>query len=176
MRIPVACGTMLMGLLGLCMLAGAHREAPLVGHQKLGADVAELEASVASRADDADALAVLADRYIERNAPGLALAAIERAPSAVRAAPRIGHLWAVALMHEGRASDALAREREVIAACNQRSCAAWTLASAVRHEQFLSAMVQRGVEDYRRDPDAAEAAYRRVSRNVVAVLDAPQSH
>jgi hypothetical protein len=175
MRIPVACGAVLMGVLGLCMLAGAHREAPLVGYQKLGDDVSGLEATVASRADDADALAELADRYIERDAPGLALAAIERAPSTVRATPRVSHLWAVALMHEGRATDGLAREREAIAACGERKCAPWLLASAMRHEQFLSALVQRGVEDYRRDPDAAEAAYRRLSRTVVAVLDSPQA-
>ena len=68
MRIPVACGAVLMGVLGLCMLAGAHREAPLVGAQKLGEDVSGLEASVATRVNDADVLAELADRYIERDA------------------------------------------------------------------------------------------------------------
>ena len=165
-----------MGVLGLCMLAGANREAPLVGHQKLGDNVPGLENAVARQPDNTQALIDLTEHYIERGAPGMALAALERAPETVRHDPRVAHLWAVALLHEGRASQALEQERLAIAGCTQRRCAPWVLASAMRHEQFLSELVQRGVEDYRRDPDATVAAYGRLSRNVVAVLEIPQAN
>ena len=174
MKIQMACGAVLMGVLGLCMLAGANREAPLVGHQKLGDKVPELENTVAAQPDNTDALVDLTQHYVERGAPGMALSALERAPQAVRQNPRVAHLWAVALLHEGHASQALEKERAAISGCNERRCPPWVLASALRHEQFLSELVQRGVEDYRRDPDATVAAYGRLSRNVVAVLEVPQ--
>jgi hypothetical protein len=49
------------------------------------------------------------------------------------------------------------------------------MASALRHHEFLVALTEQGVEDYRRDPDATLAAYHRLSRNVVAVLDLPRA-
>lgn len=165
-----------MGVLGLCMLAGANREAPLVGHQKLGDTVPQLENAVARQPNDTEALIKLTEHYIERGAPGMALAALEHAPESVQNNPRVAHLWGIALLHEGRSTQALEKERQAIAGCSERRCAPWVLASAMRHEQFLAELVQRGVEDYRRDPEATQAAYGRLSRNVVAVLEIPQAN
>jgi hypothetical protein len=172
MNNQIACGAVLTGVLGLCMLAGTHREAPLVGHQKLDSVPAALEERVARHPDDAQALTQLCRAYMDRGAPGLALAAMQRAPEPVRQSPRVTHLWAVALLHEGRASDALDKERVAIATCNAESaCAPWFLASAMRHELFLNELVRLGIEDYRRDPDGTVMAYSRLQHNTVAVLD-----
>jgi thioredoxin-like negative regulator of GroEL len=165
-----------MGILGLCMMAGAHREAPLVGHKKLGSEVSQLENTVAAHPEDGDALFSLSRSYLERGSPGLALAALDRAPEPVRQSARIAHLRSVALLHEGRASEALVSERAVIASCEKQHCAPWLLASALRHEQFLAELVEQGVEDYKRDPDATEIASRKLSRNVVAILDHSAQH
>lgn len=172
MKNHVASGAaVLMGILGLCMLTGSHREAPLVGYQKIGPEILALEARVSQSPDDADALASLAQHYVDRDAPGMAIAALSRAPESVRSNARVSHAWAVALMHEGKASEALDQENRALSACSSEPCAPWMVASALRHHGFLSALVDHGVEDYRRDPDATLAAYGRVSRNLVAVLD-----
>jgi hypothetical protein len=173
MRIHLGCALVLSGLLGLAMLARAHREAPLVGHAKLDETMSALEDAVARRPDDGTLLADLAGRYLDRGAPGMALGAILRAPAPVREAPGVAHLWARALLHEGQASRALVKERQVLASCIDRPCAPWLLASAMRHEEFLVAMVGHGVEDFQRDPDGASLAYGRLRRSVVAVLEAP---
>ena len=172
MKNHVASGAaVLMGILGLCMLTGSHREAPLVGYQKIGPEILALEARVSQTPEDADALAFLAQHYVDRDAPGMAIAALSRASEQVRAHARVSHAWAVALMHEGKASEALDQENRTLEACNRDSCAPWLVASALRHHGFLTALVEGGVEDYRRDPDATLAAYGRSSRNLVAVLD-----
>jgi hypothetical protein len=174
MNNQLACVAVLAGALGLWMLGGVHREAPLVGHDKLtGLD--QLEQRVASAPHDEAALEELGRSYVERGAPGLAVAAFRRAPSAVTKSPPISHLWAVALLHEGQATPALEKEREVLEACQQTRCAGWLLASAIRHEGFLSAMVRQGVEDYLVDPEAAELAFQRVQRGTVAVLETPDT-
>jgi len=172
MNTHVASGAaVLMGILGLCMLTGSHREAPLVGHQKIGPEILALEARVSQAPEDAEALASLAQHYVDRDAPGMAIAALSRAPEAVRSRARVSHVWAVALMHEGKASEALDQENRTLDTCGRDSCAPWLVASALRYHEFLSAMVEGGVEDYRRDPDATLVAYGRASRNLVAVLD-----
>ncbi|HQP36825.1 MAG TPA: hypothetical protein PLI95_16690, partial [Polyangiaceae bacterium] len=167
----VSGAVVLSGILGLCMLSGAHREAPLVGHQKFGPEVSTLEAQVARQPHDAPALASLAQHYLDRGAPGMAIAALARAPEPVRSDPSVSHVWAVALLHEGNASQALDQEDRTLAACSRLPCSPWLVASALRHREFASALVAGGVEDYRRDPDATLLAYGRVSRNLVAVLD-----
>lgn len=173
MRELVTSAIMLVGVFGLWISSGVHREAPLVGHKGLTDDVASLEAEVALDPDNAEKLAELCGAYLERESPGFALAAIHRAPDSVRNDPMINHLWARALLYEGKASDALSKQRLVLAHCSESACSPWLLAGAMRHEAFLSAMVDSGVEDYRRDPERTIQAYRSVRGSTVAVLDLP---
>ena len=171
MRELTISAVMLVGAFGLWLSSGVHREAPLVGHGALTDDVAAYENAVALDPDSVEKLSNLCGTYLDREAPGLALAAIHAAPEAVREDPEIRHLWARTLLHEGHASEALAKQRSVIRTCEESTCSPSLLAGAIRHEAFLSALVEHGVEDYRRDPDGTVTAYRSMRRSTVAVLD-----
>jgi hypothetical protein len=170
MRELVISAVMLLGAFGLVMSAGVHRESPLVGHETMTSEISHIEAEVARYPERVEALATLCRAYLDRNAPGPALAAIRHAPGAVRAVPLITHLWARALLHAGHASEALAKQRETLQTCSRMPCSAWLHASALRHVSFLRAMVDIGVEDYRRDPAKAVRAYESLASNRVAVL------
>lgn len=171
MRAWVVSAVMLMGAYGLWMSSGIHREAPLVEHRGMTAGVVAMENEVALAPDDAQKLSSLCQAYLQRNAPGLSLAAIHRAPSMVQQQPEIQHLWAKALLYEGQASEALDKQRFVLAACEKQECSAWLVASAARQEAFLSALVDGGVEDVFRNPGQAFEAYRLVSGPMVTVMD-----
>lgn len=170
MKHHYVCAVLIAAILVLCTLAGTNREAPLVGNEKFGPDVASLEDRVAQHPDDLGALSDLCQAYLDRRAPGLALAAIQHASESVRQSARITHLSAMALLHEGRASEALMNERQAISRCGQGSCGAWLLASALRHEEFLAELVRSGVEDWKRDPDATVAAYEHLRRGTVSMV------
>lgn len=174
MRHFVMSAVVLAGALGLWLSAGVHREAPLVGHLGLTPEVAAMEDEVALDPDSVEKLEALCSAYLERKSPGLALAAIHRAPEEVRDQPQVSYHWARALLYEGHASDALARQRKVLADCQDASCSAWLTASAMRQEAFLAALVSHGVEDYRRDPGKTVEAYRSMQATTVAVLDLGQ--
>ncbi len=173
MRDLVISAIMLVGAFGLWLSSGVHRQAPLVGHRALNNHVASLEQQVARDLDNPEKLYDLCDAYLSREAPGFALSAILRAPQEVRSNPAIHHLWARALLHEGKASEALAKQRVVLERCQHAQCSPTLLAGAMRREAFLSAMVAHGVEDYRRDPDATIRAYRSMQGATVAVLELP---
>lgn len=176
MKDYVACGLMLAGAFGLWMASGIHREAPLVGYDKANNCIATLENQVAQSPTNAQALLDLGHTYLDKGSPGLALAAIERAPAGVQSQPTVSHLWARVLLHEGKSSLALAKERETIESCVRESCPAWLEAAAQHHADFLNAMVALGVEDYRVDPSATASAYQRMASPTVAMLDVdPQS-
>jgi hypothetical protein len=94
--------------------------------------VALLEEQVAASPADPTKVGELAQAYLDARAPGMALASIERAPDAVRLAPAVEHLYARALLDQGRSADALAAERRVLARCAAaESTAASTPASAI---------------------------------------------
>ncbi len=164
---------MFVGIVGWWVSSGVHRQAPLVGSLGHSDEVASLEAEVAIEPENIDKLSRLCRSYLERNAPGFALAAIHRAPSKVRQSPTITHLWARALLREGKASEALAKQRSVLLHCQSNACSSWLFASAMRHEAFLSAMVDNNVEDYRRDPDRTIQAYQTMQTSTVAMLEVP---
>lgn len=173
MRELVISAVILAGAFGLWLSAGVHREAPLVGHAALTDEVAALETQVALDPDNVEKLTALCSTYLDREAPGFALAAIHRAPEQVRQDPKVNHLWARALLHEGQASEALAKQRTVLADCQKTACSPSLVAGAMRHEAFLSAMVANGVEDYRRNPDLTVDAFHSMRGTTVAVLDLP---
>jgi hypothetical protein len=148
-------------------LLPAHARAPIATEPGLAA----LEADAALRHDTAS-VAKLATAYLERDQPGLASAVIEKAPSAVRAAPEISHLYARALLHRGKVPEALAVARDVQATCDasisagDRSCPAWLVARSARQLAFLEEMQAAGIDDPGMNPDGARAAFDRSARQI----------
>ncbi|AKU97607.1 hypothetical protein AKJ09_04271 [Labilithrix luteola] len=157
--------------IGAIWFAGStQREKPVVGdrHQS---KVAALENDAALKPNDAAKLNELAQAYLDARAPGMALAAIERAPEAIRAQPSVEHLYARALLDQGRSADALAAERRVLARCADPSadaptCSTYLLASATRRADILEQLVQLGVEDAQAHPEASALAYHNATRQV----------
>ena len=133
------------------------------GHQ-LGDELAALEARVSTHPEDADALRTLAETYLTHHAPGLAQAALERAPSAVRELPAIADARARTLSVLGRSDAALSVQERVLAACSEKPCSRELLGRATRRARFLNEMVRMGVDDPREQPELALVAYRRASR------------
>jgi len=175
MRELLTSAVMLVGALGLWAAGGVHREAPLVGATRLPDSVGALEDAVARNPDDRGSLLRLSELYLERDAPGLAIAALYRAPAHVRQQPEVAHALGRAWLHEGRASEALASQQAVLSSCRAAPCSPWLVASALRHQQFVQALVSRGIEDYRRDPEGTVAAYQGMEAVSVAILD-PNPH
>ena len=99
--------------------SGTQRERPLLGG--LTGDVEDVvrarEADAAARPDDPQALRALAQVYLDAQQSGLAVAALEAAPAPLRANARTQHLYARALLDQGRNDDALAVEARVVATC-----------------------------------------------------------
>ncbi len=169
MNNPWFSAVVLAAILGLWMGAGIHRQAPLVGTEKLGPEENALEEQVGLQQDDPSLLAHLVRRYVERGASGLAMAALRRAPAGVRESPEVMHVWSSALLRQGRASDALAKERETIARCASVPCSPSLMAAATRGEYVLSAMVSNGIEDSLVDPSRTDIAYAATSPRIIAI-------
>jgi hypothetical protein len=151
--------------------SGTQRERPILA--SLGGEAAEVvkarEADAAAHPDDPDALQALARVYLDAGQPGLAVSLVEAAPAAVRADPRTRHLYARALLDQGRNDDALAAESRVVGACmpgadrpskaEASGCDALLLGQALRRESILRELVARGVEDTRAHPEESLVAY-----------------
>lgn len=171
MRELLTSAVMLAGAMGLWAANGVHREAPLVGASRLPDSTGDLEARVATEPSDRPSLLRLVDLYLDRDAPGLAIAAVQRAPQDVQSDPEIQHALGRAWLYEGHASEALAAQQHALSSCAQSHCSPWLIASALRHQSFLTALRSRGIEDYRRDPDGTIAAYRGVSEASIAMFE-----
>lgn len=147
------------------LLSSTHIPASrIVAGRDLGPELASLEARVSRDPGDADALRTLVDAYLERRAPGLAQAALDRAPGAVRELPAIADARARTLSTLGKSDVALSVQEQVLAACAARPCSPELLGRARRRARFLSEMVRLGVDDPREQPELALVAYRRSSR------------
>src|SRR5688572_18116717 len=86
---------------------GAPARPALVGHGLNGAHLEQLEARVSRFPGDAAALEELTETYLAHDAPGLAQAALERAPQKVKESPRIADVRARALWGLGSSELAL---------------------------------------------------------------------
>ena len=157
--------------IGAIWFAGStQREKRVVGD--LQSDrVALLEEQVAASPSDVARLRELAQAYLDARAPGMALASIEHAPAAVRAEPTVDHLYARALLDQGRSADALAAERRVLARCldaeaAESVCSTYLIASATRRAEILEQLVTLGVEDANAHPEASSLAYHNATRQV----------
>lgn len=134
-----------------------------------GDRVALLEEGVAASPEDTGKLRELAQGYLDARQPGMALAAVERAPLAVRNDPTVEHLYARALLDQGRSADALAAEKRVLARCADPAgptCSTVLIASATRRADILEQLVQLGVEDANAHPEASSLAYVNATRQV----------
>ncbi|MBX3186024.1 MAG: hypothetical protein KF819_03370 [Labilithrix sp.] len=157
--------------IGAIWLAGStQREKRVVGDAHTDR-VALLEAQAAASPSDPARVRELAQAYLDARAPGMALAAIERAPEAVRAEPAVDHLYARALLDQGRAAEALAAERRVLARCADPAldapvCSTYLIASATRRAEILEQLVSLGVEDANAHPEASSLAYQNATRQV----------
>src|SRR6188508_867565 len=123
--------------IGAIWFAGStQREKRVVGDAHTDR-VALLEEQAAANPANATRVKELAQAYLDARAPGMALASIERAPDAVRKEPTVEHLYARALLDQGRSADALAAERRVLSYCadpsgepsGSASCSTYLIAS-----------------------------------------------
>jgi hypothetical protein len=161
----------LIGGLALLAMSGTEREELLVA----GASVEPLralEASVAADGRDAANARRLAQAYLDAHHPGLALALIAAAPAAVQSDLHLKHIYARALLDQGRNEQALAVESGVVNACRPRTtdgflpavCDPVLLASAVRRTDILRELVSLGIDDTLAHPEASLMAYRNATR------------
>lgn len=148
-----------------------QREKPVVGNPSQTGRVGALESKVAATPDEPAAVRELAQAYLDIKQPGMALGTIERAAPAVRKTPTVEHLYARALLEQGRSADALAAEKRVLASCaapsgDAPSCSAFLIASATRRTEIIEQLVHLGVEDANAQPEASSIAYSNATRQV----------
>jgi hypothetical protein len=156
-----------MGALWFC--GTTQREKPVVSDASHTGKVGALEARAASAPNDPAALRELAQAYLDARQPGMALAVSERAAPDVRSEPTVDHLYARALLDQGRSADALAAEKRVLAHCADPAtapCSTWLIASATRRADILEELVQLGIEDATAQPEASSLAYHNRARQV----------
>ena len=146
-----------------------QREKAVVSDSAHNSRVALLEAKAAALPQDPAALRELGQAYLDIRQPGMAVGAIERAAAPVRGEPTVEHLYARALLEQGRSADALAAEKRVLAACadpDAPTCSTWLIASATRRTEIIEQLVQLGVEDTNAQPEASSLAYHNATRQV----------
>ena len=153
----------LLSALGLLMASGTQREKSVLAAEHTGA-VRGLESNVAAHPLDAASLRLLSQQYLDLRAPGMALRAIEDADPRARTEPTVQHVYARALLDQGRAAEALAVERRVLAACAEATCESWLIASATRRADILRELVDLGVEDAQAHPESTAIAYYKATR------------
>ncbi len=172
-----AFGISVASVLGvLWATSGTQRERALLsdGPGAAAERVRACEAAAAGHQDDPEAMRALAQAYLDAEQPGLALGVLEGAP-ALRSDARTRHLYARALLDQGRNDDALAAEATVVTACMPAAdrlsaaqsgpgCDAVLLASAVRRAAILKELVALGVEDTQAQPEASFVAYQNATR------------
>ncbi len=153
----------LLSALGLLLASGTQREKSVLAAEHADS-VRGLEAKVAAQPTDAVSLRQLSQRYVDLRAPGMALRAIEDADAHARTDATVQHVYARALLDEGRAAEALAVERRVLESCAEAGCETWLIASATRRADILRELVELGVEDAQAHPESAAIAYYKATR------------
>jgi hypothetical protein len=174
----------------LWAMSGTQKEKPvLAATQPPGRPdtVRALELSAALHPDSAEPTRALAQAYLDVRQPGLAVVLVEGATPTVRDDVRVQHVYARALVDEGRNEEALAVERGVVASCStsyrdgsgkeasrngarattqldDRECDSVLLASAVRRTGILRELVSLGVEDAEAHPEMSLLAYQNATR------------
>ncbi len=168
MGLKVWNGVVLAALAVLWVASGTQREKPVLGLTHARAEVSALETELASAPNDPLKVQALAQKYIEAKTPGLALRLIESQPVAVRTEPVVEHVYARALLEQGRSGDALAAEQRVLARCasGQVTCSSFLVAQATRRADILRELGKLGVEDAQAYPEKSQLAYQNATRSV----------
>ncbi len=152
-------------LVGLAAQARTPARAIVAGVD-LGVPVRELETRAGKNPSDGAALVALVSAYLERNAPGLAQAALEHAPAVLRSEPRVADLRVRTLILLGRVQLAFATQSALLVECSRRNCGP-ELEGRGRHRlAWLRELLQLEVADPREEPERANLAYRLASRQV----------
>lgn len=157
--------------IGAIWFAGTTQREKRVVPEAQTDGMALLEDRAAATPNDPARVKELGQAYLDARQPGMALAVVERAPVTVRRDPTIEHLYARALLDQGRSADALAAERRVLARCADPdvavpTCSSTLIASATRRAEILEQLVQLGVEDANAHPEASSLAYHNATRQV----------
>jgi len=155
----------------LWAMSGTEREKPVLASSAPEA-VRALELGAAAHPSDAEATRALAQAYLDAHQPGLAVVLVEGARPVVRSDVRVQHVFARALVDEGRSEEALAAESGVVASCRPvadgapapAGCDAVLLASAMRRTDILRELVSLGVEDAPAHPEMTLVAYQNATR------------
>jgi len=165
----------LLAAIGALWLAsGTQREKPVLDDARV-TSVRALEAEVSANPANVARRRELAQAYLDAHLPGLAIGVVEAAPAAVRSEPILDHVYARALLEEGRSAAALAAEESVLASCAPAAdgvsrCDTWLLASATRRAEILRELVGLGVEDAQAHPEASAIAYHNATREAKLAL------
>ena len=173
MAAHVVNGIVLLAMGALWLASGTQSERRVLSPPAGGAtQIEKLEADVAASPGDDAKVRALGQAYLDAKAPGLALALVERSAPDLKTRPKVEHLYARALLDEGRAADALAVEREVLTTCTMADgiCDAWLVASARRRADILAELVGLGVEDAEADPEVTTVAYHNATREARLAL------
>jgi hypothetical protein len=150
-----------------CLAAATPMPASAIAAGRdLGPELTPLEVAVSRNPADAKALQSLADAYLERSAPGLAQAALDRAPTRIRESAPIADARARSLSDLGLPEPALAAQQQALEACAEETCSPAMLARAERRARWLKELVRLGVEDSLADPEKTLLAYRLAVREV----------
>ncbi len=161
-----------LAAVGTLWFAGVtQREKPVLPEAH-AARVRTLEAAASARRDDPGSVRALAQAYLDARQPGMALNVVETAPAELRADPTVEHVYARALLEQGRSADALAAEKRVLELCAspERTCSSFLVASATRRADILHELVQLGVEDAAANPEQSRLAYQNATRHVTLVV------
>jgi hypothetical protein len=161
----------LSAVAALWLMSGTQREKPVLA-ATAPEPLRALEASVAADPNDAVAMRALAQAYLDARQPGLAIVLVDGAPSSVLADVRLQHVYARALVDEGRNDEALAVETRVVGVCGPLTegratpsgCDTMLLASAMRRADILGELVSRGVQDAQAHPEETMVAYQNATR------------
>ena len=166
----------------LWVASSTQREKPVISEAHADS-VRSLEQGVSDNPDDPEAVSKLAQGYLDAHSPGLAINTIVNAPARVRNQPPVMHLYARAMLEEGRSQDALVMEKRVLDRCaelgasagtgprsagatNTSSCSSYLIASATRRVDILIELQKLGVEDAQAHPEQSEIAYHNATRDV----------
>jgi hypothetical protein len=162
----------ILSALGTLWLASGTQREHRVVYDPRQDHLATLEIAYAESDHDPVKLRELAQGYLDSASPGLAIGVIEAAPKNVQEKPQIEHVYARALLDQGRATDALAMEKKVLDQCalEESACDSWLVASATRRTEILTELVQLGIDDAQAHPEASVIAYHNATRQATLAV------
>jgi hypothetical protein len=155
----------------LWAMSGTQKERPVLAATEPNT-LRALEVGAAAHPTRVESTRALAQAYLDARQPGLAVVLVEGAAPTVKDDVRVQHVYARALVDEGRDEEALAVEGRVVSRCRPLAddapapagCDAVLLASATRRSDILRELVALGVEDAQAHPEMSLVAYQNATR------------